>query len=172
MIISASRRTDMPAFYSEWFMNRLREGYCLVLNPFNPWQVARISLVPESVDAIVFWSKNAASSHLKSELLVLDDLRQGIPTFLYDVVFALLHELWDRVFLQNAFRIIAFGYLDLVAIAVGRVVVQKRHHVDDSLIIKHLNLVVLAFALQRDFLKKVHAPLLSPQDGVLAGPRA
>jgi hypothetical protein len=58
MIISASRRTDIPAFYSEWFMNRLRKGYCLVPNPFNPRHVARISLVPESVDAIVFWSKN------------------------------------------------------------------------------------------------------------------
>jgi DNA repair photolyase len=60
MIISASRRTDIPAFYSQWFMNRLRAGYCLVPNPFNPRQVARISLVPESVDAIVFWSKNPA----------------------------------------------------------------------------------------------------------------
>jgi hypothetical protein len=58
MIISASRRTDIPAFYSEWFMNRLRKGHCLVPNPFNPRHVARISLVPESVDAIVFWSKN------------------------------------------------------------------------------------------------------------------
>jgi hypothetical protein len=60
MIISASRRTDIPAFYSQWFMNRLREGYCLVPNPFNARQVARVSLVPESVDAIVFWSKNPA----------------------------------------------------------------------------------------------------------------
>lgn len=60
MIISASRRTDIPAFYSQWFMNRLREGYCLVPNPFNPMQVGRIPLVPESVDAIVFWSKNPA----------------------------------------------------------------------------------------------------------------
>ena len=60
MIISASRRTDIPAFYSEWFMNRLDQGYCLVPNPFNPRQVSPISLVPESVDAIVFWSKNPA----------------------------------------------------------------------------------------------------------------
>jgi DNA repair photolyase len=60
MIISASRRTDIPAFYSEWFMNRLQEGYCLVPNPFNPRRVSRISLLPESVDAIVFWSKNPA----------------------------------------------------------------------------------------------------------------
>jgi hypothetical protein len=45
MIISASRRTDIPAFYSEWFMNRLQQGYCLVPNPFNPRQISRISLV-------------------------------------------------------------------------------------------------------------------------------
>ncbi|MDP2861728.1 MAG: DUF1848 family protein, partial [Desulfobacterales bacterium] len=38
MIISASRRTDIPAFYTEWFMNRIRAGYCLVPNPFNPDQ--------------------------------------------------------------------------------------------------------------------------------------
>lgn len=60
MIISASRRTDIPAFYSEWFMNRVRDGYCLVANPFNAKQVSRISLHPNSVDAIVFWSKNPA----------------------------------------------------------------------------------------------------------------
>ncbi|MBP7892858.1 MAG: DUF1848 domain-containing protein [Firmicutes bacterium] len=60
MIVSASRRTDIPAFYSEWLMNRVREGYCLVANPFNPTQVTRVSLSPESADAIVFWSKNPA----------------------------------------------------------------------------------------------------------------
>ena len=35
MILSVSRRTDIPAFYSKWFMNRLHDGYCLVRNPFN-----------------------------------------------------------------------------------------------------------------------------------------
>ncbi|MGB4338202.1 MAG: DUF1848 domain-containing protein [Bacillota bacterium] len=60
MIISASRRTDIPAFYSEWFMNRIRAGYCLVANPFNPKQLSRVSLLPGDVDAIVFWSKNPA----------------------------------------------------------------------------------------------------------------
>ncbi|NLE77913.1 MAG: DUF1848 domain-containing protein, partial [Chloroflexi bacterium] len=35
MIISASRRTDIPAFYTPWLMNRIRAGYCLVPNPFN-----------------------------------------------------------------------------------------------------------------------------------------
>ena len=57
MIISASRRTDIPAFYSEWFMRRVEAGFCMVPNPFNAKQVARVSLRPEDVDAIVFWSK-------------------------------------------------------------------------------------------------------------------
>ena len=60
MIISASRRTDIPAFYGVWFMNRIRAGYCVVVNPFNPRQITRISLRPEDVDVIVFWTKNAA----------------------------------------------------------------------------------------------------------------
>ena len=58
MIISASRRTDIPAFYSEWFMNRIRAGYCTTINPFNRHQVARVSLRPNDVDVIVFWTKN------------------------------------------------------------------------------------------------------------------
>ncbi|MBP2641117.1 MAG: hypothetical protein H6Q66_2068 [Firmicutes bacterium] len=58
MIISASRRTDIPAFFSEWFMNRIRAGYCTAVNPFNRKQVSYISLKPEDVDIIVFWTKN------------------------------------------------------------------------------------------------------------------
>ena len=58
MIISASRRTDIPAFYSEWFVNRIRAGYVLVRNPFNGKQISKIDLSPEIVDCIVFWSKN------------------------------------------------------------------------------------------------------------------
>lgn len=60
MIISASRRTDIPALYSQWFMNRIRAGWCLVPNPMNPRQVSHVSLKPADVDAIVFWSKNPA----------------------------------------------------------------------------------------------------------------
>ncbi len=58
MIISVSRRTDIPAFYSEWFFNRLQEGYVLVRNPMNFHQVSRIRLDPEVADAFVFWTKN------------------------------------------------------------------------------------------------------------------
>ena len=58
MIISASRRTDIPARYSEWFFNRLKDGCVLVRNPVNPRRISRISLSPEVVDGIVFWTKN------------------------------------------------------------------------------------------------------------------
>jgi hypothetical protein len=58
LIISASRRTDIPAFYTRWFMNRIRAGYCTVPNPFNRRQVSAVSLTPENVDAFVFWTRN------------------------------------------------------------------------------------------------------------------
>ena len=57
MIISASRRTDIPAFYSKWFMGRIRQKFCLVPNPFNPGRISKISLKKDDVDAIVFWTR-------------------------------------------------------------------------------------------------------------------
>ncbi len=60
MILSASRRTDIPTYHGEWFMNRLREGYVLTRNPMNHSQIHRITLSPQIVDCIVFWTKNAA----------------------------------------------------------------------------------------------------------------
>jgi hypothetical protein len=69
MIISASRRTDIPAFYSDWFANRVKAGYCLVKNPFNPAQVKRVSLLPRDVDGIVLWTKNAAPLLSRIEVL-------------------------------------------------------------------------------------------------------
>ena len=58
LIISASRRTDIPACYSEWFYNRIKEKYVLVRNPMNIHQVSRINLSPDVIDCIVFWTKN------------------------------------------------------------------------------------------------------------------
>ena len=58
MIISASRRTDLPACYSNWLVKRFQEGFVLVRNPFRFHQISRISLSPEVVDGIVFWTKN------------------------------------------------------------------------------------------------------------------
>ena len=58
MIISASRRTDIPTYYSGWFLNRIKAGYVYVRNPMNVHQISRINLSPEVVDGIVFWTKN------------------------------------------------------------------------------------------------------------------
>jgi hypothetical protein len=55
-----SRRTDIPAFYSEWFFNRLLDGFVYVRNPFNPHQIKRVSLKRDDVYGIVFWTKNPA----------------------------------------------------------------------------------------------------------------
>ena len=58
MIISASRKTDIPAYYSEWFINRIKEGFVYSRNPMNPHQISKIPLNTEVVDCIVFWTKN------------------------------------------------------------------------------------------------------------------
>ena len=60
MILSVSRRTDIPNYYADWFLNRIKEGFLYVRNPMNPRQVSRINLSPEVVDCIVFWTKNPA----------------------------------------------------------------------------------------------------------------
>lgn len=71
MILSVSRRTDIPAFYSEWFMNRINAGYVYVRNPFNYNQISNIDIKPDKVDCIVFWTKNPKP--LLSRLKELDD---------------------------------------------------------------------------------------------------
>jgi hypothetical protein len=58
MIISASRRTDIPAYYTDWMLNRINERYVCVRNPMNTHQISKINLEPDVVDCIVFWSKN------------------------------------------------------------------------------------------------------------------
>lgn len=58
MIINTGCRTDIPAFYSKWLMNRIREEYVLVRNPYNPLNVTKYSLSPEVVDCLAFCTKN------------------------------------------------------------------------------------------------------------------
>lgn len=58
VILSVSRRTDIPNYYSEWFFNRIKEGFVYVRNPMNAHQVSKIDITPEVVDCIVFWTKN------------------------------------------------------------------------------------------------------------------
>ncbi len=60
MILNTGSRTDIPAYYSDWFYNRIREGYVLVRNPYYPQQVTRYQLKPNVIDAMVFCTKNPA----------------------------------------------------------------------------------------------------------------
>lgn len=76
MIISASRRSDIPTYYAQWFFNRIKEGFVLVPNPMNIHQVSRIKLTPDVVDCIVFWTKNPAPM-----LNRLDELKEYLYYF-------------------------------------------------------------------------------------------
>ncbi len=83
-IISASRRTDIPAFYSEWLMNRIRAGSCRIINPFYPEQKTHpVDLSPEAVECIVFWTRNPAP--LMQHLHELD-ARSYVYYFLYTIL--------------------------------------------------------------------------------------
>ena len=71
MIIQTGMRTDIPAFYPDWLMNRIQEGYVLVRNPYNPVQVTKYSLSKEVVDLIAFCTKNP-----EPMLIHMDTLKQ------------------------------------------------------------------------------------------------
>ena len=73
MILSVSRRTDIPAFYGDWFINRLKEGFVYVRNPMNIHQVSKIPLTPEKIECIVFWTKNPSEKFI-SDLKIIDEM--------------------------------------------------------------------------------------------------
>lgn len=60
MIINTGMRTDIPAFYAEWFIKRIKAGYVLVRNPYRPEWITRYALDPKVVDCIAFCTKNPA----------------------------------------------------------------------------------------------------------------
>lgn len=69
LIVSVSRRTDIPALYSEWFYNRIKEGYVIVRNPFNRKQLSKIILDNNMVECFIFWTKDPKNFMNKLELL-------------------------------------------------------------------------------------------------------
>lgn len=69
MIINTGMRTDIPAFYSEWFANRLKEGYVYVRNPFHPQSITKYILNEEVVDCIGFCTKNPSPMFRYMDLL-------------------------------------------------------------------------------------------------------
>lgn len=93
MIISASYKTDIPAFYGRWFMNRVNAGYCKMINPFNRHQICTISLRREDVDGFVFWTKNVGPF-----LGALSELRnRGFPFIVQHTINAYPRALESRV---------------------------------------------------------------------------
>jgi len=76
-IISASRRTDIPAFYTDWFINRLKAGFVYVKHPFTKkWE--RISLKADDVGVVVFWSKNYSTL-----LRRIEEIERIIPNLFF-----------------------------------------------------------------------------------------
>jgi len=73
VIVSASYRTDIPAFYADWFMRRLRAGYCRVANPYGGGDY-EVRLSAEAVDGFVFWTRN-----MRPLLPHLDRIRHVAP---------------------------------------------------------------------------------------------
>lgn len=111
MILNVSGRTDIVAFYTEWFMNRYREGFVDVRNPFNPKLVSRIYF--EDVDAILFCTKNPKPilKHLKpiDKPIIFqvtltpykDDIEPNVPS--KDSIIEVIKELSSIVGIDNLF---------------------------------------------------------------------
>lgn len=74
MILNTGCRTDIPAYYSEWFYNRVREGFVLARNPYRPEQVLSYRLNPDVVDVLCFCTKNPQP--MLSRLSELNAFRQ------------------------------------------------------------------------------------------------
>ncbi|MDP3179093.1 MAG: DUF1848 domain-containing protein [Spirochaetaceae bacterium] len=77
MIVSASRRCDIPAHYMDWMMSRIELGYCLSRNPFNPRLATRIPLASPELSCLVFWTRDPAKLALRTRELA----SRGIPFF-------------------------------------------------------------------------------------------
>lgn len=73
MIISASRRTDIPAFYADWFMQQIENGKIYRKNPYNG-EIYSNNISPENVDVIVFWTRNATNMIRKGYIQKLQDM--------------------------------------------------------------------------------------------------
>lgn len=91
MILSASRRTDLPSYYGEWFINRLREGYLLVRNPYDAHRASKLLFSPETVECIVFWTKNAAPM-----LPRLSEISALGYTYYFQYTLTPYRETWER----------------------------------------------------------------------------
>lgn len=74
MILNTGSRTDIPAYYSDWFFNRIKAGYVLARNPYYPTQITRYLLDPEVIDIMVFCTKNPSPMLDRLSLLSAYDM--------------------------------------------------------------------------------------------------
>lgn len=74
MILNTGNRTDIPAFFSDWFFNRIQEGFVCVRNPYFPHQVTKYILDPQAIDIICFCTKNPKP--MLSRLDLIKDYKQ------------------------------------------------------------------------------------------------
>lgn len=74
MILNTGNRTDIPAFFSDWFFNRIQEGFVCVRNPYFPHQVTKYILDPQVIDIICFCTKNPKP--MLSHLDLIKDYKQ------------------------------------------------------------------------------------------------
>lgn len=126
MIISASYKTDIPTFYGEWFMNRLRAGSCKMFNPYNR-QTYTVDLTLDNVDGIVFWTKNIGPF-----LNSLEEIqKRGYPFIIQHTITGYPHELEARV--VNSVQTVE--HLKLVANIYGPEIVIWRY---DPIVISSL----------------------------------
>ena len=74
MILNTGNRSDIPAFFSDWFFNRIQEGFVCVRNPYSPHQVTKYILDPQVIDIICFCTKNPKP--MLSRLDLIKDYKQ------------------------------------------------------------------------------------------------
>ena len=87
MVLSVSRRTDIPCCYPDWFYRRLEEGTVCIRNPFRQDQISEIAVTPDVTDCIVFWTKNPIP--LEPYLSRIE--RLGYPNYYFSYTLSLIH---------------------------------------------------------------------------------
>ncbi len=107
VIICASRRTDIPAFHSEWLMNRLRAGYALVRNPIRKDVVYKVDLSPKNVDLLLLMTKDPRPMVPHMDELLSYDIKCGFQVSITPYGRDIEPGVKDKAGIAEAFRVIS-----------------------------------------------------------------
>jgi len=172
MIINTGQRTDIPAFYSKWFINRIREKYVMVRNPYYPSLVTKFKLTPDVVDIIGFCTKNP-----KPMLEYLDELKDfgqywhvtitGFDKDLEPNVPPLDERIENFIYLSKRVGVDSIAWRYTPIIINNKYTVQ--YHIQTfeyiaSRLYKHSHLVVFGFLDLYEKLKTNHSELVDCED--------